>query len=171
MRSSDPAPGGGAATPPRPVESVDAYPRPPLVERVPWRIRVVFGGRTIVDTTAAWRVCETYHPPVYYLPPGDVAAGALEPAGGGSWCEWKGSAAYWDVVGEGARAPRAAWSYPDPTPRFEGIRDHVAVYPGRMDACYVGDDRVTAQPGGFYGGWITPEIVGPIKGAPGTEGW
>jgi uncharacterized protein (DUF427 family) len=134
-------------------------------------VRVVLGGETIVDTGRALRVLETSHPPAFYLPREDVAPGALVPAEGATFCEWKGRAAYLDVVGGGVTATRAAWCYPDPVPAFAALRDHVALYPGRMDACFVDDERVRAQEGDFYGGWITGEIVGPFKGGPGTWGW
>lgn len=152
-------------------ESVWSYPRPPALEPVEKRIRVVFGGRVIADTTGAWRVLETSHPPVYYIPPADIAPDVLEEAGGGSWCEWKGRARYWTVRVGGRRAERVAWSYPDPTGRFAPLRDHVAFYAGPMDSCTVDGVEVEPQPGGFYGGWITPEIRGPFKGGPGTQGW
>ena len=132
---------------------------------------MILGGETIADTTGALRVLETSHPPTFYLPRGDVAPGALVPAAGSSFCEWKGHAAYLDVVGGGVTAPRAAWFYPEPVAAFAALRDHVAVYPGRMEACFVDDERVRAQEGDFYGGWITDEVVGPFKGAPGTRGW
>ncbi len=125
----------------------------------------------IADTTGAYRVLETSHPPGFYLPPGDFLPGALTPAEGSSHCEWKGRAAYLDVTGGDLTAPRAAWTYPDPTPGFAAIAGYVSLYPGRMDSCHVGDDLVEAQEGDFYGGWITPEIVGPFKGGPGTWGW
>ena len=134
-------------------------------------MRVMLGGATIADTTRALRVLETSHPPAFYLPREDFGDGALVPAEGSTFCEWKGRAAYLDVVGGGVTAPRAAWFYPDPVPAFAVLRDHVAVYPGRMEACFVGDERVRAQDGDFYGGWITDEIVGPFKGGPGTWGW
>jgi uncharacterized protein (DUF427 family) len=134
-------------------------------------VTVVLGGETIADTTRALRVLETSHPPAFYLPRADVAPGALAPAEGGSFCEWKGAAAYLDVRGGGVTAARAAWYYPDPVPAFAALRDHVALYPGAMDACTVGGERVRPQEGGFYGGWITSEIVGPFKGGPGTAGW
>ncbi|MET7247627.1 DUF427 domain-containing protein [Methylobacterium sp. EM32] len=152
-------------------ESVWDYPRPPRLEPVPERLRVVFDGVTIADTVRGWRVLETSHPPSYYLPPGDIAPGALIPAGGGSLCEWKGPALYFDVVGKRGRADRAAWAYPNPTEAFAALAGHVAFYAGAMEACFVGDERVTPQPGGFYGGWITKNIVGPFKGEPGTMGW
>ncbi len=152
-------------------ESVWDYPRPPRLERVPERIRIDLGGERLADTLAAWRVLETSHPPTYYIPRADIAAGALIPAGGGSVCEWKGAALYFDVALGGRRAARAAWSYPDPLPPFGPIADHVAFYAEPMDACFVGDERATPQPGGFYGGWMTSRIVGPVKGGPGSWGW
>jgi len=152
-------------------ESVWDYPRPPRLERSSRLVRVVFAGREVARSSRTHRVLETSHPPVYYIPPDDVVDGILVPAGGGSICEWKGRAAYWSLrVGE-KEAPEAAWSYPTPTPAFTAIRDHLAFYPGRVDACYVDDERVRPQPGGFYGGWITSDVVGPFKGAAGTMGW
>lgn len=161
----------GSVTPGRATEDVRDYPRPPRLERAAGPVRIAFGGGVIAATDAAWRVLETFHPPTYYLPPDAFAPGVLVPAPGSSFCEWKGAARYWDVTAGGRTAPRAAWSYAAPTPGFAPIAGHVAVYAGPMDACWVGEDRVTPQPGGFYGGWITPEITGPIKGGPGTAGW
>jgi uncharacterized protein (DUF427 family) len=153
------------------MENVWDYPRPPALERVSKPIRIVFSGQTIAETSAAWRVLETSHPPVYYLPPDAFSPGALQPATGGSFCEWKGEAVYWTIAAGEKRAIRAGWSYPDPTPRFVPIRDHIAVYAEKMDACFVGDEQVTPQPGGFYGGWITSDVKGPFKGGPGSMGW
>jgi uncharacterized protein (DUF427 family) len=154
------------------MERVWDYPRPPALAPVGKEVEIRFGGRVIARTDLAWRVMETSHPPVYYLPPEAFAPGVLVPSGGqGSFCEWKGVAAYWDVVAAGKRAARAGWSYPEPTARFESIRDYVAVYAGPMEACLVGGEVVTPQPGGFYGGWITKDLVGPFKGAPGSAGW
>lgn len=147
-------------------ESVWDYPRPPRVEEVDREVRVVFNGVTIAQTRAARRVLETSHPPVYYIPPEDVRREYLEPAAGGSFCEWKGRARYWTVAVGGCRAERAAWSYPDPSPGFGAIKDYLAFYAGPMDACTVGGEPVEPQPGGFYGGWITPDVVGPFKGGP-----
>jgi uncharacterized protein (DUF427 family) len=125
---------------------------------------VVLGGETLVDTRKAQRILETSHPPVYYVPLDDVAPGALVPgAGRKTFCEWKGAADYYDVVAGEARAERGAWTYHEPVPGYEPIRDAVAFYPGRMDACFVDDERVRAQAGDFYGGWITSEVVGPFK--------
>jgi uncharacterized protein (DUF427 family) len=152
-------------------ESVWDYPRPPRLERSTRRVRVVFAGVVVAETTRAWRVLETSHPPTWYVPREDVTSGCLRPAAGGSFCEWKGGAVYFDVVAGGRVAPRAAWSYPDPTPAFAPIRDAVAFYATALDACTVDGQPVTPQPGGFYGGWITPDVVGPFKGEPGSRGW
>ena len=147
------------------TESVWDYPRPPRVEPSPRRIRVVLGGETIVDSTRAQRVLETSHPPVYYVPLEDVTPGVLEPAGGGTtFCEWKGVASYYDLSAGGRTVERGAWTYREPVPGFEAIRDAVAFYPARVDACYVDDELVEAQKGTFYGGWITSDVVGPFKG-------
>ncbi len=147
------------------------YPRPPRLEDVDKKVKVVFGGVTLAYTTRAKRVLETSHPPVYYVPPEDIRMENLEPAGGGSFCEWKGVAGYYDVVVDERREGRAAWYYPDPVPAYAALKDHVAFYPSRMDACWVDGEKVEAQEGDFYGGWITRDIVGPFKGAPGTRGW
>jgi uncharacterized protein (DUF427 family) len=152
-------------------ESVWDYPRPPRVEETDRHLRVVFNGVTVAETRRAVRVLETSHPPVYYIPPEDTRMVHLVPASGSTWCEWKGRADYYDVVVDNKRAERAAWTYNQPHNGFEAIQDHVAFYAGRMDACYVDGERVTPQPGGFYGGWITSDVVGPFKGGPGTRGW
>lgn len=152
-------------------ESVWDYPRPPRLEQRHERVRVVLAGVEIAETNQAWCVLETSHPPTYYLPADAFASGVLRPASGSSYCEWKGTASYLDVVVDDVVAARAAWTYPEPTADFARIRDHVALYPAAMDACYVDDELVTAQPGGFYGGWVTSRVVGPFKGAPGTLGW
>ncbi len=156
-------------------ESVWDYPRPPRVEEVSQRLRVVLGGRTVADTQgcaeAAYRVLETSHPPTYYLPLSSFMPGSLRRAAGSSFCEWKGRAVYADIVAGDVVAPEAAWGYPEPARPYAVLRDRVAVYPGRVQACLVDDERVEAQPGGFYGGWMTSRIAGPVKGEPGTTGW
>jgi uncharacterized protein (DUF427 family) len=152
-------------------ESVWDYPRPPRLEPVAERLRVVFGGVTLADTMHGKRVLETSHPPVYYFPPEDVRMAHLVPARGGSYCEWKGAALYYDVRVGDRRAAKAVWAYPEPTPEFGPITDYLAFYPHLMDACYVGNEQARPQPGGFYGGWITGAVVGPFKGAPGSTGW
>ncbi len=159
------------ATPSRPRERVAEYPRPPRLERDQRRVRVVLGGVTLVDTRETWRVLETTHPPSFYIPITAFPPAALVPSRRGSVCEWKGAARYWSIQAGGRVAADAAWGYPEPTPAFLPIRDCVALYAGAMDACYVDDDRVMPQEGGFYGGWITPELIGPFKGPPGTMFW
>jgi uncharacterized protein (DUF427 family) len=152
-------------------ESVWDYPRPPRVESTPERVVVRLGGSVIVDTTAALRVLETSHPPAYYLPRSAFAEGALVPAAGTSFCEYKGLARYLTVTAADATAERAAWYYPTPSPGYEQLADYVSLYPGQMDSCGVDGEVVVPQAGGFYGGWITSRVVGPFKGEPGTLGW
>lgn len=152
-------------------ESVWDYPRPPRIEPVAARVVVALGGQTILDTTSALRVLETSHPPAYYLPRSEFAPGAVTPADGQSWCEFKGAAGYLDIRGGDLIAERSAWFYPTPSPGFEVLAEFISLYPGRMDRCTVDGEEVVPQEGGFYGGWITANIVGPFKGAPGTWGW
>ncbi len=152
-------------------ESVWDYPRPPRVEPVHARVTIELGGRLIADTTRAVRVLETSHPPAYYLPQEDFVDGALQPVDGSTFCEFKGRAAYFDIVAGGATASRAGWTYPEPSRGFAELAGMVSVYPGRMDRCTVDGEVVQAQEGDFYGGWITKAIVGPFKGAAGTWGW
>jgi len=153
------------------MEDVWQYPRPPALQPVSLPVRIEFAGRVVAQTEGAFRVLETSHPPVYYLPPEAFTGCVLEPASGRSLCEWKGVARYWSLrVGERV-AVRAAWSYPDPAEPFVAIAEYLAVYAGMMDACFVGDEQVTPQPGGFYGGWITRDLQGPFKGVPGSAGW
>lgn len=147
------------------------YPRPPRLEHVVRRVVVRLGGAAIVDTADVVRVLETSHPPVYYLPIGAFAEGALTDGEGASFCEFKGAARYLDVHGGTLVRPRAAWNYPEPARGFEALADRVAIYPAAMDACTVDGETVRPQPGGFYGGWITDEIAGPFKGGPGSMGW
>ena len=147
------------------------YPRPPRVEPTADVVEVTLGGLLVARTTRALRVLETSHPPTYYLPMEAFAPGSLVPTGGQSFCEWKGVAAYFDVVAGSAVAERAAWGYPYPTTAFQALRDHVALYPAAMDACTVDGEVVAAQPGDFYGGWITSRVVGPFKGIAGSRGW
>lgn len=152
-------------------ESVWDYPRPPRVETVPERIRVVVDGQAIAESTHALRVIETAGPPVYYLPPADVRMDLLERTTHVSQCEWKGQAAYFTLQLNGRRIPNLAWSYAKPLPGYEAIRDHLAFYAGLVDEAWVGDERATPQPGRFYGGWVTSRVVGPFKGEPGSFGW
>ena len=153
-------------------ESVWDYPRPPRLEPCTRRIRIEFAGVLVADTTRAYRVLETSHPPVYYLPPQDVRTeNRVASPTRSSWCEWKGRAVYHSLVVGNRRAEGAAWSYPNPTPAFAAIKDYLAFYASKVDACWVDDEQVQAQPGDFYGGWITSHVVGPFKGGPGSGGW
>jgi uncharacterized protein (DUF427 family) len=155
----------------RSVESAWDYPRPPRLEPITHHLVVDLGGDTIVDTRRGYRVLETSHPPNYYVPVADVAKGALVRSEGRSFCEWKGRAHYYEVRGGNRVEMDAAWGYEQPNAGFEALIDHVAFYPARMDGCYVDDELVIPQDGGFYGGWITSRVTGPFKGAPGTRGW
>ena len=152
-------------------ESVWDYPRPPALERVHAEVLVEHGGAVVARTRAALRVCETASPPTYYLPLADVRRELLRDAGGGSVCEWKGAAHYFDVCVGDRIARQAAWSYPKPTPEYAALADHVAFYASRLDRCAIDGEPVRPQPGGFYAGWITPELCGPFKGEPGSSGW
>jgi uncharacterized protein (DUF427 family) len=152
-------------------ESVWDYPRPPKVEDTNRHIRIVFNGVTIAETRQAKRVLETSHPPVYYIPPQDIKRQYLQRTDHSTWCEWKGQASYYTVTVGDQQARNGAWVYLQPVPDYISLKDHVAFYPSRMEACYIDDERVQAQPGDFYGGWITKEIVGPFKGGSGSQGW
>ncbi len=159
------------------TESVWDYPRPPRLEAVGVGVRVEHLRVVVAESSRALRVLETSHPPVYYLPPRDCQMDLLRPsARRGSFCEWKGAASYWDLVmpgdcGAEVRVAEVAWSYARPTALFAGLKDHLAFYASKVDACFVGGERVAAQPGDFYGGWITSWVRGPFKGGPGTMGW
>lgn len=151
-------------------ESVWDYPRPPAVVPFAGRVRVVHGGITIADTTAAIRVLETSQPPAFYVPPTDIDTDLLAPSPSGSWCEWKGQATYWSLLRPEPIAD-LAWSYPTPTAPFAAIATHLAFYAQKVDECWVDDEQVQPNPGSFYGGWITSRVVGPFKGGAGTLGW
>ena len=160
------------AEPPGPgQESAWDYPRPPRVEPSHERVEVWLGEVRIAASTRSLRVLETSHPPTYYQPVDDFQPGSLLATEGSSWCEFKGRATYFDVHGADAVAPRAAWTYPTPSPGFERIAGYVAVMPGAMQRCTVDGEVVRAQEGGFYGGWITARVVGPFKGGSGSWGW
>jgi uncharacterized protein (DUF427 family) len=152
-------------------ESVWDYPRPPRIEPSARLVQVHCGGRLLAESRRCLRVLETSHPPVYYLPPADVRMEHLEVASRRTWCEWKGLANYFHVVVGGQRREDAAWTYLDPTVPYKEIRGYVAFYPHAMDACLIDGERVQAQAGDHYGGWITGDIVGPFKGPPGTSAW
>lgn len=152
-------------------ESVWDYPRPPRLEPSSRRIRIELNGIELANSCRTYRVLETSHPPVYYLPPADIDLQRCQLSERRTFCEWKGVAHYYSIqIGDRVEL-NAAWFYPEPTDAFRLIQNYVAFYPSRMDACWVDDEKVQAQPGDFYGGWITSEIVGPFKGSLGTLGW
>lgn len=153
------------------TESVWDYPRPPRVEPSTEHVVVTHAGVVLADTTASLRVLETSHPPTYYLPTSSFADGVLRPGDGTSFCEWKGRATYYDMVVGDEVLSAVAWTYPSPSRGFEALLDHIALYPGRVERCTVDGEIVEPQPGSFYGGWITSRVVGPFKGAPGSQGW
>ncbi|BAY40205.1 hypothetical protein NIES2111_45880 [Nostoc sp. NIES-2111] len=152
-------------------ESVWDYPRPPRLEDTNKHIQIIFNGVIIADTQNAKRVLETSHPPSYYLPPEDIKMEYLFLTPQSSFCEWKGSAGYYTIRVEDKEVQNAAWFYSNPTSQFASIKAHVAFYAHLMDACYVNGEKVEPQPGNFYGGWITSDVVGPFKGIPGSWGW
>ncbi len=152
-------------------ESVWDYPRPPKIEDFNKHIRIVHNGITIADTNRAKRVLETSHPPVYYLPPEDVKTELLSTADNHSFCEWKGTANYYHLNAGDKQVRYACWYYPEPVPKFAELKDYMAFYAQKMDECYIDDELVIPQPGKFYGGWITKNIVGPFKGEEGSDGW
>jgi len=153
-------------------ESVWNYPRPAVAEPFAGRLEVIFDGRVLADTTRGVRTLETSHPPSYYFPIGDVATELLRSnTARRSRCEWKGQARYFDIVTPGRTAIAAAWSYPEPTAPFAALAGQIAFYLAQMDICRVEGEIATAQPGEFYGGWVTSRVAGPFKGEPGTMGW
>ncbi|MCC5950520.1 MAG: DUF427 domain-containing protein [Acidimicrobiia bacterium] len=152
-------------------ESVWDYPRPPRLEPTDRHIVVRQGDTVLADTRRALRVLETSQPPAYYLPPADVRCDLLVPSPSTTFCEWKGIATYWSLPDDLGGVDDVAWAYLDPVPSFEQIRGYLAFYAQRLDACFVDGEQVEANPGSFYGGWITSHVVGPFKGGPGTAGW
>jgi uncharacterized protein (DUF427 family) len=154
------------------VERVWDYPRPPAVVPCERRVRVELGGETLADSSRALRVLETSHPPTIYVPPADVRGDLLVPSDHRpTWCEFKGAARYFDARVDDVVVRAVAWTFPQPTRGYEALRDHLAFYPGRVDAAYLDDEQVERQESDFYGGWITADLVGPFKGPAGTLGW
>lgn len=151
-------------------ESVWDYPRPPSIASDGREVLVRVGAHEIARSRRSVRLLETASPPTFYVPPDDVRTEFLEMEAGVSRCEWKGEAHYWSVIVPGRRVNAAAWSYANPLPEYERVRGYVAFYPSLVE-CAVDSIPVVAQPGRFYGGWVTPDVVGPFKGEPGSEGW
>jgi len=166
----------GQARPPFAVEpaagqaSVWDFPRPPKLAPDTREVVIRWGGVEVARSVRSVCALETAHPPTFYIPRADIATGLLVAAEGTSLCEWKGPARYWSLVDGPRRLARVAWSYPKPLAGAEAIADCVAFYCHALE-CTVAGQPVEPQPGGFYGGWITPELVGPFKGEPGSEGW
>ena len=152
-------------------ESVWDYPRPPRMEACHKHLRVIFNGVEIINSHTSYRILETSHPPTYYISPDDVQMAYFQEINQSSLCEWKGRASYYDISVNGKTAKGAAWFYQQPSAPYQAMMGYVALYANLMEACYVNDERVDAQAGGFYGGWITSDVVGPFKGAPNTLGW
>jgi uncharacterized protein (DUF427 family) len=148
-------------------ESVWDYPRPPAVVPDQRTVEVIGPNGRIALATHTIKVCETSHPPSFYLPPESVVDGALQVVDGSSHCEWKGRAEYLGLAG--SHEP-VGWRYPAPYAEFADHAGWVSFYPDRV-RCLVDGEEVRAQAGGFYGGWITDDVVGPFKGEPGTHGW
>jgi uncharacterized protein (DUF427 family) len=150
------------------MESVWDYPRPPRGAPAGARGVGELDGEVLADTRRSLRVLETSHPPVYYIPAADIRTDRLRPsARRPTVCEFKGTARYYDAGDRSA----VAWSYASPSPGYEAIAGCYAFYPGRVDRATVDGEQVEAQPGGFYGGWITSAVTGPFKGGPDTMGW
>ena len=153
-------------------ESVWDYPRPPKLEASARALKIVHAGVVIAETTRSMRILETSHPPVYYIPQADIAMEMLEASSQrGSFCEFKGMASYWSLQTSDLCVEDVAWSYASPSKSYAGLKNFLAFYANRVDECWVDGERVVAQPGDFYGGWITSHVTGPFKGAPGTLGW
>lgn len=130
------------------------------------------GDQVLAESTRALRVLETSHPPTIYFPRADVRTELLTPSPARmSWCEFKGAARYLDATVAGKLLGTVGWTYLEPSPGYEALRDLFAFYPGRVDAAWMDEERVAAQDGDFYGGWITSDIAGPFKGPAGTLGW
>ncbi|KND92731.1 hypothetical protein TOPH_02761 [Tolypocladium ophioglossoides CBS 100239] len=144
--------------------NVQSFPRPPRLEKISRHLRITYLGKEIADTRDAYWVLETHHPPTYYLPRASVNL-ALTPTGRSTICEWKGSATYYRAaLGDGASVANRIWSYESPTAAFEVIRGYLSFYAGAPWECFVDGERVEPLPGDFYGGWVTSDIEGIVKG-------
>jgi uncharacterized protein (DUF427 family) len=159
-----------AITPGDDQESIWDYPRPPICVEDSREVIVSFGDMVVAKSNSAYRILETASPPTFYIPPADVNLDLLAQSSGSSFCEWKGAATYWSLPDAGNAGTNVGWSYQSPTSNFEVIKDYLSFYPAKLQ-CTVAGEIVRPQPGGFYGGWVTNEIIGPYKGEPGTAGW
>jgi uncharacterized protein (DUF427 family) len=156
-----------AVEPKQGQESVWDYPRPPALVECDRTVVVRSGEQIIASSSRALRILETASPPTVYLPPDDVDFTCLSEASGSSFCEWKGMASYYSLSG-GDQV--VAWQYREPRPAFAAIKDYICFYPAKVH-CTLDGETVLSQAGGFYGGWVTAEIVGPFKGEPGRGSW
>lgn len=145
-------------------KSILDYPLPPVPENFYKNVRIIFNGIEIANSKKAIRVLEKGHPPVYYISNDNVKMEYLVPAENHSTCPWKGEASYYHVKIGDKEARYACWYYPEPVPEFISIKNYIAFYPRKMDACYINDELVTPEPGKFYGGWITKDITVPSLG-------
>ncbi|MGB8022100.1 MAG: DUF427 domain-containing protein [Candidatus Nanopelagicales bacterium] len=153
-------------------ESVWDYPRPPALERCSDHVTVTHHGIVLADTRSAWRILETAHAPAYYVPREDVRLDLLVASNTTTTCEYKGTASYADLMlPDGTRVRDACWWYPQPSSSYRAFAGAICFYPQRVDECTVAGEIVTPLTSRFYGDWPTSRIVGPYKGAPGTEGW
>ena len=159
-----------AELPKKGQESVWDYPRPPSMRSVEVMVEVKYADSLLAQSDEALCVSETASPPVFYIPFAHVVFDLLRETPGRSFCEWKGEASYWKIIDNREMIEPVAWSYKAPAKPYEKLKNSLAFYPGRVD-CYIDREKVTSQPGGFYGGWVTSKICGPIKGQPGTESW
>jgi uncharacterized protein (DUF427 family) len=152
-------------------ESVWDYPRPPKLEAVGELVKVIFNGKVLANSVNALRILETSHPPTIYIPNRDIDLSLLRESSRNTYCEWKGKGSYYHLVDDDKKVTNGAWIYHNPRNSYKALKDHISFYPSKVDECFIGDERVQAQEGDFYGGWITSKIVGPFKGGDGTFGW
>jgi uncharacterized protein (DUF427 family) len=152
-------------------ENVWAYPRPAVAELFDGHLKIVHRGIILAETRRAIRTLETSHPPSYYFPREDIEMNWLQSSPRSSICEWKGQASYFHVNIGGDVLRDVGWSYALPTKAFVLLKDHVAFYAAPFDGCFIDGEKVTPQPGSFYGGWITSRVSGPFKGASGSMFW
>ena len=150
-------------------ESVWDYPRPPAIVVDQRRIEVSLGNLIIADSQQNYRILETASPPTFYIPPHNVRIRVMEPFRGVQSVSGRCR----PVLGVERPAGFSAVDrlvLSDSKSPFEAIAGYFSFYPSLVE-CFVDGERVQPQPGEFYGGWVTGEIVGPYKGEPGTGHW
>lgn len=146
--------------------SVWDFPRPPIIEPVDVLLRVECKGRVLASTHQGRCVLETAGAPTYYFPPQDVAGDIVQRTERTFICEWKGMSQATST----SAISKAGWTLTALFPEFASLYGWYAFYPQQLH-CFVGEEQVRAQPGGYYGGWVTRDLVGPIKGAWGSGSW